>query len=364
MRRLRWWKKLSVQLTVPMLLAMFAIVAGLMYFLISAQQESAFRSARLELQSSLTIAQGSFNRMYAVNREVAVPELISEMHVHPRVANAAIVDAERKVIASYEPHVVSGQLQHLVVTLDPEVLTQVAASGKTRIEFHPEHDHFVAIVPILQSMNVAQRTQRNLLVVEYRHSADWYRLESLPWLPLGLLLALLASVGFALWWALQRFVAKPAQQLAYAVTQFGDGISDSAPLPTRLPNEFGFLAQRFKLALRERKKQETQLRKLSAAVEQASESIMITDLDGNIEYVNPAFERTTGFSAKEVIGQNPRILASGRTPDEEYEQLWQQLVKGNTWQGSCITGRKKVSSFANGQQFPRYGMKLEKSPTI
>ncbi|MFC7159186.1 putative bifunctional diguanylate cyclase/phosphodiesterase [Pseudidiomarina halophila] len=93
------------------------------------------------------------------------------------------------------------------------------------------------------------------------------------------------------------------------------------------------------------KKQEARLRKLSAAVEQASESIMITDLDGKIEYVNPAFERTTGFSAQEVMGENPRILASGRTPDEEYEHLWQELVKGKTWQGELYNRTKEGVEF-------------------
>ncbi|MGQ4276707.1 putative bifunctional diguanylate cyclase/phosphodiesterase [Pseudidiomarina sp. E22-M8] len=334
-----------MQLTVPIVIAMFALAAGLIYLLINAQQDSAFRAARLDLLSSLTIAQSSFNRMYTASREVAVPELISEMHVHSRVANAAIIDTQGKAIASYEPHRVSGELHRFLRCMDSKILKQAADSGKTLIAFHSDHNHFVAIAPIIESIDTLQRTQRNLLVVEYRHSADWYHLESLPWLPLGILLILFASVGFFLWWALQRFVAKPAQQLAYAVTQFGAGESQLIPLPTRLPNEFGFLAQRLTLAVRERKNRDAQLRKLSAAVEQASESIMITDLDGNIEYVNPAFERTTGYSAAEVKGENPRILASGRTPDEEYEQLWQQVSNGKTWQGELYNRTKDGVEF-------------------
>ncbi|MDN7134284.1 putative bifunctional diguanylate cyclase/phosphodiesterase [Pseudidiomarina terrestris] len=345
MRRLHWWNKLSVQLTIPVVVAIFAIVLGLMYFLINAQQKTALSSARLELLSNLTMAQGSFNRMYTADRETSIPELLSEMHVHPRLANAAIVDVSGSIVAGYEPHQVSGQLQHLLGDLDQLTLSQVAYSGKTFIEFHPEHDHFIAIAPIFESIRVSQRTQRNLLVAEYRHSSDWYLLERLPWVPLSLLMLLLLVVGVALWWGLQRLVVRPAEQLAFAVSQFGDGDASTAPLPTRLPNEFGVLAQRFKLAIRERRKRETQLRKLSAAVEQANESIMITDLDGKIEYVNPAFERTTGYSAAEIIGENPRILSSGRTPEEDYQQLWSNLVEGEIWQGELYNRTKQGQEF-------------------
>ena len=75
------------------------------------------------------------------------------------------------------------------------------------------------------------------------------------------------------------------------------------------------------------------LRKLSRAVEQSPVSIIITGTDGTIEYVNPKFETTTGYSAEEAIGKNPRILKSGEMSPEEYKNLWKTIMGGNEWRG-------------------------------
>jgi two-component system, sensor histidine kinase and response regulator len=87
------------------------------------------------------------------------------------------------------------------------------------------------------------------------------------------------------------------------------------------------------------------LRKLSLAVEQSPESIVITDLDACIEYVNDAFLKSTGFGRDEVIGQNPRILQSGNTPPESIVSLWQTLLRGETWKGEFHNRRKDGSEF-------------------
>jgi len=85
---------------------------------------------------------------------------------------------------------------------------------------------------------------------------------------------------------------------------------------------------------------EEQLRKLSSAVEQIPTSVMITDADGVIEYVNPEFTRITGYSLEEVIGKTPRILNSGVHPPEFFEELWHTIKSGKEWQGD-ICNRKK-----------------------
>jgi PAS domain S-box-containing protein len=87
------------------------------------------------------------------------------------------------------------------------------------------------------------------------------------------------------------------------------------------------------------------LRKLSMAVEQSPESIVITDLDGNIEYANDAFLRQTGYTSEEVIGRNPRVLQSGHTPREAYVTLWATLLKGEIWKGEFKNRRKDGSEY-------------------
>ncbi|MGR9087149.1 MAG: PAS domain S-box protein [Gammaproteobacteria bacterium] len=95
----------------------------------------------------------------------------------------------------------------------------------------------------------------------------------------------------------------------------------------------------------ERKIIEGQLRKLSLAVEQSPECVVITDLEGRIEYVNEAFIRTTGYSVEEVIGQNPRILQSGKTPRSTFEALWKALSEGQSWQGEFHNRRKDGTEY-------------------
>ena len=90
----------------------------------------------------------------------------------------------------------------------------------------------------------------------------------------------------------------------------------------------------------ESKRAEERLRKLSCAVEQSSVSILITDLNAHIEYVNPSFTRLTGYSLEEVRGRTSRILKSGETPREDYERLWGTITSGNRWQGE-FHNRKK-----------------------
>ncbi|MDT7837106.1 response regulator [Aquabacterium sp. OR-4] len=90
---------------------------------------------------------------------------------------------------------------------------------------------------------------------------------------------------------------------------------------------------------------ERSLRKLSLAVEQSPESIVITDLQAHVEYVNEAFVRTTGYSRDEVQGRNLRMLQSGQTPQETYQSMWATLGDGQAWQGEWINRRRDGSSY-------------------
>jgi len=92
--------------------------------------------------------------------------------------------------------------------------------------------------------------------------------------------------------------------------------------------------------IRARERIQAQVRKLSTAVEHASCKVIITDLDGNIDYVNPRFTQETGYSAEEVIGRNPRLLKSGETPPETYPHLWETIKTGGEWHGEFLNKTK------------------------
>ncbi|MFQ5462356.1 MAG: PAS domain S-box protein [Phycisphaerae bacterium] len=90
----------------------------------------------------------------------------------------------------------------------------------------------------------------------------------------------------------------------------------------------------------ERKSAEAEVRKLSIAVEQSPASVVITDTQGTIEYVNPMFCKVTGYAAKEAIGQNPRILKSGEWPTRSYKKMWDTILGGGIWTGEFHNKRK------------------------
>jgi PAS domain S-box-containing protein len=89
-----------------------------------------------------------------------------------------------------------------------------------------------------------------------------------------------------------------------------------------------------------RKATEEKILKLTRAVEQSPVSIVITNLNGDIEYANPKACETTGYELHELIGQNPRVLKSGETKSNEYNKLWNSLTSGNQWQGIFHNKRK------------------------
>ena len=82
------------------------------------------------------------------------------------------------------------------------------------------------------------------------------------------------------------------------------------------------------------------IQRLATAVEQTDESIVITNTDATIAYVNPAFERVTGYASGEAIGRNPRILQSGLQTAAFYQEMWETLAAGRTWRGEFVNRRK------------------------
>ena len=94
-----------------------------------------------------------------------------------------------------------------------------------------------------------------------------------------------------------------------------------------------------------RRRMEKALTLFSRVVEQTASTVVITDADGVIEYVNPRFVETTGYTAAEAIGKTPSLLKSGRTPPDEYRRLWQTISRGEIWRGEFLNQRKDGSLY-------------------
>jgi diguanylate cyclase (GGDEF)-like protein/PAS domain S-box-containing protein len=96
---------------------------------------------------------------------------------------------------------------------------------------------------------------------------------------------------------------------------------------------------------RERRQAEERLRKLSQVVEQAADGVLVTDPNGFIEYINPAFERMTGYGRAEIIGNKPSLLKSGRHDQAFYKAIWKTVTQGEIFRGTLINRRKDGELF-------------------
>lgn len=116
-----------------------------------------------------------------------------------------------------------------------------------------------------------------------------------------------------------------------------------APIQHEFGNERRYIV--LSKDITERKKKEDKLQQLNHAVEQSTASIVITNLEGNLEYVNHQFLKITGYSYEEVIGNNPRMLNSGYTKKEDYKKMWETIKSGGTWQGEFLNKKKNGALF-------------------
>jgi two-component system, cell cycle sensor histidine kinase and response regulator CckA len=111
--------------------------------------------------------------------------------------------------------------------------------------------------------------------------------------------------------------------------------------PDKLVSEVAVYARE----ITEQKKSQVELSKLFQAIQQSPMSVVITDRNGVIEYVNPEFTKRTGYTVEETIGQNPRILKSGHTPPEVYAELWDTITGGGVWRGELLNKKKNGKLF-------------------
>jgi phosphoserine phosphatase RsbU/P len=127
--------------------------------------------------------------------------------------------------------------------------------------------------------------------------------------------------------------------------QDGRGLSDGGVVVFRDISAERLAAERERVSLR----QKEELVRLSNAVEQTADAIVVTDREGQIEYVNPAFETITGFSRDEALGKTPRFLRSGKEPPGFHDRLWKTILAGEVFRGSPVNRKKNGDLFCADQ---------------
>ncbi len=192
--------------------------------------------------------------------------------------------------------------------------------------FQVEGEEFVTI---LMGMS---REQLQQAVAALRKSILW---------ALGGFLLLFLPVGLFFTY---RAITKPVTDLVSGMASFGKG--EWHPLKEKqLAAEFSSMACTFNSMAGAIQQRDAEKRVLTTVVEQSPSAVIITDTEGNIEYVNSNTELLTGYTAEELRGKKPSMFKSGQTPSDKYDQLWQTISKGKVWRGELLNKAKDGTHF-------------------
>lgn len=229
---------------------------------------------------------------------------------------------------------------------------QIMASGKnTGIlrEVGPNGERDLAVHTLFLDADSGIKYHLLLLIPEAVVWAPAQRQLLISLMLAGTLVA--CTVGWLLWRS-NQFLVRPLMALSQTAVRFGAGDYRARTGVPHGTDDIGRLAQALDEAganIQDRdgrlQRAQAELRKLSLAVEQSPEIIIITDLASRIEYVNESFVRSTGYSREEAIGRKPQFKRSQRTPPETYEVLLDTLARGGTWKGEYYSRRKDGSEY-------------------
>ncbi|OSM06907.1 putative PAS/PAC sensor hybrid histidine kinase [Magnetofaba australis IT-1] len=259
---------------------------------------------------------------------VGLENLVQELGRQPDMALAAITDAHGRPLSTFaglkHKRGAASQADDSSAHYSTDLLRHdLAGDNLLRLSFPILYDDELLghVILVLSRADIQQRV------------------EELIWRQFVIGLMALVLISAALFFGFRLQVLGPLGHFMAAAQRVARG-DYSAPVEKRSGDELGRLADTLNRMMRAILEKETQLEKITRAVEQSSASVVITDAHGAIEYVNPKFSQVTGYDADEAIGLNPRILKSGHMDPSVYEEMWRALKAGQTWRGE-IENRAK-----------------------
>ena len=261
---------------------------------------------------------------------VSLNHFVEELGRQPGVVAGAVVDSRGRAMAH---HVTQGAFDAPVAEAPEQVeewLTERVAAdpGLTLQEFPIAHQgHQLGRVVIVLDTGYGEPLVGRML--DQRMLLHGAAIA---------LLSLFIFLGF------RRMVLRPLDELGAGAARVAEGVYDRH-VPRRSSDELGRLTEAVNTMMDGLRERTEELRMITRAVEQSSASVVITDTEGDIVYVNPQFTRVTGYTFDEAIGENPRILKSGETSDDEYRAMWHTIAGGEVWRGEFHNRTKRGALF-------------------
>ncbi|WP_143144883.1 hybrid sensor histidine kinase/response regulator [Mariprofundus micogutta] len=236
----------------------------------------------------------------------------------------AVVDEHNRVLAHSD-------------TLNHPLLSSLKL-GEAQLAWN--ENTLTVVTPVLHPLN---SRYLGSLAISFEASAIEYKLDQArDEFLLFLLLAFVLSSILAL--GIRQRVAQPLKELKALSSLVGTGGLDSSAFHAK-PKELRELADSMQASDDAIVGKSREIKQLATVIEQADELVILTDLDGIIQYVNPTFERISGFSSQEAIGKTPNIVKSGEHDQGYYTRMWDALLEGKAWRDDFKNRRKDGSIY-------------------
>lgn len=221
----------------------------------------------------------------------------------------------------------------------PEWFARQVPSAETRVQLQKIYEYVLLIMYLAAAWRLARQTH-------YRRTFHASGLAATAVVfAMSELLFAYASTGTRIYYVLGHLYNATAFIIIFRVLFLETVKAPYAQLhQSRI--ELQRLLGKLSSALSEKEEQSSLIEKLSLAIEQSPNPILITDRWGKIEYVNQAFTASCGYELHEIIGRNPRFLQSGRTPYATYKDMWEHLSKGKAWQGEVVNRTKTGEDYS------------------
>ncbi|GHG73252.1 hypothetical protein GCM10010919_25910 [Alishewanella longhuensis] len=325
---------------VLMIIATFAILAE--------HHQQSHKASQQEVLSIGSLVQGSMSRAIRMQAHDVIEEIEAELQAHRRIKRVVRVSENAVVIDAYHPQFIGAPAQQLLAGLNKELLAKASQSGLLASEFVESANKYIVYIPLVVPAVELGKPQRQVLLFEFEHKDDWQQALQHRWLELLLALILLTTAGLLLWWYLQQKIASPIEQLLQAIENVHLG-KTFVITPVEPLSELGQLTHAISNMVTRRQQDEVELLKLSAVIEQSQDGILITDKAGTINYVNSALISLSGYQRSELLGQNPRIFGTAKTPNTTFAEMWAALNAGKAWSGEFINKNKSGIEYIERQ---------------
>jgi len=316
------------------------------------------QNAREEIKVQASILARNTAAALAFNDRAAADEILSGLKANPRIVAVAIFTADNNLFANY----VAKDAKSNRLRSEFSALFQHSADSRTlfaSLQRASAGFHLLEMRPLASEPILLDKQQIGTVIIQ----TDMYQLyRELQFL--ALLMSCVALATFLFAWVLatrfQRIISDPIISLSNVMKQVSCDKNYALRAVSQSDDEIGVLIAGFNEMLQEIQNRDrivleqqqllldeknSRIRKLTAAVEQSANSIVITTPQGDIEYVNPHFCATTGYTLEEVIGKNPKFLNADTNSSEKFRELWVSVLNGRQWSGEFLNRKKNGDLF-------------------